>query len=611
MTVQATEPDQEFERLLEHVKRVRGFDLTGYKRATLYRRIGKRMGEVGIDSYGAYIDRLEASPDEFFALCDTILINVSSFFRDTAVWRYVANTVIPEILAAKPGDEPIRAWSAGCATGEEAYTLAILLAEAMGEREFRERVKIFATDADEDALDVARNATFPRKQVEQVPEELLDRYFEQTDDTVTVRRDLRRAVIFGRNDLLRDAPISRLDLLTCRNTLMYFNAETQAGVLRRLHLALADGGFLVLGKSETLLTLNDAFQPRQHSLRVFTKVPGIRLPPALVAGGPRIVHVPPDQSAVARAFDKGGDAQLIVDRAGTVLLANERLRELFTLGRSDVGRPLKDLDVSYRPVELRSLLDQVLDHGRAVRTDQVTWNRSDADPIKLEVEVRPLQTDDAAVTNMIVTFYDVTAIADAHEQLTQGRHDLESAYEELQSTVEELETTNEELQSTNEELETTNEELQSTNEELETMNEELQSSNEELETMNEELRLRTDELNSTNVLMESMLGSLGLGVIVVDREMRIQIWNERAKDMWGFGADEVRGRHLMNLDIGLPVAELNEAVRGCLAGKDVPGEISIEARDRRGRDMVCQVRCGPLLGASDSIDGAIILLEVS
>src|SRR5262249_1808886 len=252
----ATEKDRDFEALLEHLKTSRGFDFTGYKRSSLMRRVTKRMSALpDIKTYGAYLDYLEVHPEEFTPLFNTILINVTAFFRDTVAWEFLAKNVIPKIIRSKQGGEPIRVCSVGCASGEEAYSVAMLLANALGDKAFRDRVKIYATDVDNEALTQARRGTYPAKTVEQVPDKLRKKFLDAgAGGQAVVRGDLRRPVIFGRHDLVQDAPISRLDLLICRNTLMYFNSETQSRILARFHFALSDTGFLFLGKSEMLLT---------------------------------------------------------------------------------------------------------------------------------------------------------------------------------------------------------------------------------------------------------------------------------------------------------------------------------------------------------------------
>src|SRR4051812_16576167 len=220
--------DASFEALLEFLKRTRGVDFTGYKRSSLERRFHRRMESIHCASYGDYLDYLEANPEEFEHLFETLLINVTEFFRDPPAWEHLREEVLPELLAAKTDGEPLRVWSAGCASGQEAYTCAMVLAELLGVDAYRHRAKIYATDIDEEALAQARAAIYNAKELESVPPALREKYFERADQGVCFRKDLRRTVIFGRNNLVQDAPISRLDLLLCRNTLMYFNAETQA-----------------------------------------------------------------------------------------------------------------------------------------------------------------------------------------------------------------------------------------------------------------------------------------------------------------------------------------------------------------------------------------------
>ena len=236
------ELDSEWPALLRHLHTARGFDFHGYNTNTLTRRIRKRMSSLDLDRFSAYREYLEVHPDESAILFNTILINVTGFFRDPEAWEVVRSTVVPGIMAGKSPVDPVRVWSAGCATGEEAYTLAMLLAEHLGRDAYRDRVRIYATDIDEEALSVARHAAYTPAQVQSVPPPLLARYFDQVDGARIFRADLRRQVIFGRHDLIVDAPISRIDLLVCRNTLMYFNTETQARVLARLHSALNEGG---------------------------------------------------------------------------------------------------------------------------------------------------------------------------------------------------------------------------------------------------------------------------------------------------------------------------------------------------------------------------------
>jgi len=599
------------DELLEFVKATRGFDFTGYKRSSIERRVAKRMHEVGVESYSDYLDYLELNGEEFAELFNTLLINVTSFFRDPQTWEHLASEIVPQLVASRNDGGPLRIWCAGSASGEEAYTVAMVLARVLGDEEFRERVKIYATDVDEEALDEARHGAYQPRQIEDVPREALERFFERTDQRFVFRKDLRRSVIFGRNDLIQDAPISRIDLLVCRNTLMYFTAETQAQILRRFHFALNDDGVLLLGKSEMLITHADLFAPVDLKWRIFRKVtkPALRDRVRVLAADPTD-GASPSMSDTLReaAFDSGRSAHVVLDADRCLVMANGVARSLFAIRVSDLGRPIQDLELSYRPVELRAHLDQMAREGRPIEIAAARWPGPDRERV-FNIHLAPL-LGDGGVLGTSVIYEDVSEAATLQAEVTTSKRELEQAYEELQSTVEELETTNEELQSTNEELETTNEELQSTNEELETMNEELQSANEELETMNDELRHRTLELNEMNAFLETILTTIGLAVAVLDNRQYVQIWNGQARELWGVSADEAADQHLFALDIGLPMDELKQPLRACLNGASEREEVLLEAHNRRGKAFQCRVVCLPLSADGDgAVSGVILLME--
>lgn len=604
--------DPVFEALLEHLRRSRGFDFTGYKRSSLMRRVKKRMQSLSLESFADYSDYLEVHSEEFAALFNTILINVTGFFRDPSAWEYLSQEVIPRIVQAKTGAAQIRIWSAGCSTGEEAYTLAMLMAEQLGAEQFRHQVKIYATDVDEDALVQARLAVYTGKDLEGVPLELRERYFEPVGNRFTFRQDLRRSVIFGRHDLVQDAPISRLDLLVCRNALMYFNAETQARILARFHFALNDEGFLFLGKAEMMLTHTNLFTPINLKHRVFSKVTRVSLRDRLLVMAQPAAADGDNQAKNSclqeTAFDAASVAQIVIDTRSNLVLANYQTRSQFNLVTSDLGRPIQDLEISYRPLELRSRIEQVCQERRNLIVNNVQRTLPNEQIQYLDVQFVPLLKNDSALLGISILFTEVTHYQRLQEELQRSNQDLETANEELQSSNEELETTNEELQSTNEELETTNEELQATNEELETINEELQSTNEELETMNEELRQRTGELNDTNAFLESILSSLNGAVIVIDRKLNILVWNNKAENLWGLRTDEATGESFLDLDIGLPLDQLRTPMLDCLAGRNNHLELVLEAVNRRGRSFQCFVTVSPLVGVEKNRQGVILLM---
>jgi two-component system CheB/CheR fusion protein len=614
------ESDPTFEALLEFLNSNRGFDFTGYKRTSLERRFRRRMEAVGCSGYADYLDYLEVHPEEYEQLFDMLLINVTEFFRDPPAWEELRTDVLPALLEATEDGEPMRVWSAGCASGQEAYTVAMVLAEVLGESAYRDRVKIYATDVDEEALTTARLGIYARKELESVPEPLRERYFERADQRFAFRRDLRRTVIFGRNNLVSDAPISRLDLLLCRNTLMYFNAAAQARILRHFHFALRERGVLMLGKSEMLVTHRDVFTALDVKTRLFRKsgrAPSLQARVAGMADGGEALHLPlPDDERGSRdaALELGPQAQIIVSRAGLLTFANLPARALFGIGLGDLGRHFHDLQLSYEPAELRTPVEEALRERRRVEVGEVDYKPEQADLRRLRIAVAPLFVNGTTVQGVSIAFEDVTRYVALQHELEGNRRDLQLAYEALQSTIDELETTNEELRSANEELQTTNEELQSTNEELETMNEELQSTNEELETINDELRDRTAELNRVNDFLEAIFTSLGVGVVVVDRRQRVQIWNHRAEDLWGVREDEALEHHLLSLDIGLPVEQIAAPLRSVLGGVTARESAVVEAVNRRGRTITCTTTILPLISADGDGDGrgvrgAIVMME--
>jgi two-component system, chemotaxis family, CheB/CheR fusion protein len=610
------ESEDNFDALFLMLKESRGFDFTGYKRSTLHRRVRRRMALVNVATVAEYRDYLEMQPEEFSALFDSMLINVTGFFRDPLAWQALAEKVLPELLTAKGAKGPVRVWSAGCATGEEAYTLAMVIAEATGPDQFRERVKIYATDLDEHALQTARAGLYDEAALAGLPDRLRDLYFESAGmaGKSAFRRDLRRQVIFGRNDLTRDAPISRVDLLAARNTLMYFNAEAQANVIRRFHFALSHPGYLFLGKAEMLLNHADRFAPVDLRNRLFRKTSPIVLE-SRTAGWADMNGAEIPGRIESAALSAGPVAQLAVDLSGKLRVANAAAETLFNLRPRDLGRPFQDLEVSYRPVELRSRIDHVRKELRPAELHNVEWQRpGGTDPACYDLAIVPLFGAPGDLIGVGVSFTDVTRYRRVRDELAHANTELERAYEELQSLNEELETTNEELQSTNEELETTNEELQSTNEELETMNEELQSTNDELQVINDELRGRSEELDQANGFLGSVLRSLGSAVIVLNEDLRVQVWSPGAQDLWGLCPEEAEAKDLLSLDIGLPAAETGPILRKVLASASADGTSAVSAHrvtavNRRGKTVELQIAASPMRTEEGKVSGVILVID--
>jgi len=607
------DPDTAFENLIRYIQESRGVDFHGYKRTSLRRRLTLRMEHLRCESFADYHAFLEVHPQEFVDLLNTVLINVTSFFRDPEAWDALKTSVLPRLIEPGRGRDRLRVWSVGCATGEEPYSLAMLLCDLLGPTEFTRRVKIYATDLDEAALNTARHASYLPRDVEGVPEALLGKYFERTNNHYLVSRDLRKSVIFGRHNIVHDAPISRIDLLVCRNLLIYLETETQNIVLSRLHYALADDGCLCLGKAETQLARSKLFTPIDTKHRLFHKVPQEWR--RMGTGGVMLNGDPPRDpgpSLHARLLDAIVDssptAYLAIDSDDVLLFASAGARRMLEVGENDVGRPFQDLSVSYRPIELRSQIDDVRRQGRPIRIEHQEYHRPPSEPIRLTIDLAPLIARDGRQFAVLLTFADTTRTFTLQQELEAAQESLETTIEELQSANEELETTNEELQSTNEELETTNEELQSTNEELETTNEELRTANEELEATNEELRRHSDEFLDYRRYVNAILRGLDAGVVVVDPELKVRSWNRWSENAWGLREEEVLGQPFGALDIGLPVHQLEPSVQKAATGS-VASEAVLDALDRRGRPMKCRVRVTPLLHDDRSTQGAVIMVE--
>ena len=465
-----------------------------------------------------------------------------------------------------------------------------------------------------DALTIARSACYDAKAVESVPPELVARYFEPVNSRYVFHKDLRRAVIFGRNDLVKDAPISRVDLLVCRNTLMYLNAETQRNVLGRLHFALAPQGTLFLGHAEMLLSHSDRFTPVSLKNRIFRKAIGSHSGYDHFEAAAVMFERQGELTSLTHvrelAFRASPVAQIVVTGDDTVAMINQQAEIAFGLSARDIGRLLRDLEVSYRPVELRAYIEQAKVERRSARIQDVTFQRPGVDTVWFEIHVNPLVDSDNGLAGVSIVFFDVSATRALLEKVVQTNRQLETAYEELQSTNEELETTNEELQSTVEELETTNEELQSTNEELETMNEELQSTNDELHTINDTLRERSVELDEAKTFITSLIDSVHMGMVVVDRDMRVVVWNRGSEQLWGLRAEEANGNVLSALDIGLPMDEVLPLIGNAFVDPGGSGEATVDAVNRRGRQTRVRITCSSFRSAEASAGGALLLMEV-
>lgn len=598
--------DPAFPELMQFLLDSRSVDFASYKRTSLQRLVARRMRDAGSPDLRSYLDQLQVDPAEVTRLFDALLINVTGFFRDPNTWELLRASLLPRLLDTLGAGAPIRLWSAACATGEEAYSLAMLIHEAIGDEAFHRRVKVYATDIDEAALSVARAGRYSDRQLGALTDEQRATYFPGN----TFRHDLRQAVIFGRHNLLSDAPISRISMLACRNALMYFTAETQAKVLERFSFALEEHGLLVLGRAEMLLTHGELFTPVDLPCRIFRARRRVPRPRAAATAAPAVSEDALRGLATA-AFLGGPQAQLVLDADQTVLLVSDEAVRRLGVSREDTGRRFADLELSYRPVDLRSVVLEVHSSGRPRLLHDVRWTARGGHDHWWTVQVAPLSAngDGQGARGVQLTFADVTRTHALTEQLVTAHSELQSTYGQLQSSSEALETTNERLQSAIEELETTNEELQSTNEELETMNEELQSTNEELQTVNDELRDRTVEIGQVNALLEGILTGLQSAVVVVDSRGLVLAWNARAERLFGLRSYEAEGTQLSGLQGGVPLTLLAGIVDQVLSSGTPTPPRETAVPHRLGGELQVLLTGHPLRDGKGSVRGVVLSID--
>jgi two-component system CheB/CheR fusion protein len=571
------------------------------------------MSQVRMERFEAYGQYLDQHPEEHAALVNTILINVTSFFRDPEAWQAVAETVIPGIVGEAADSRSLRIWSAGCSSGEEPFTVAMLLAEHLGDRVADYAIKIYGTDIDEDALATARQALYRRDHLGDVPDVFLDRYFTRDGHDYRLRRELRRWCIFGSHNVAMAPPLSHIDLLVCRNVLIYVNSELQERILARFHYAVRDEGYLFLGRSESLLARSRLFTPVQLKWRIFQRLPASArtaaavLPEGAASPAPGIVHSrvdpPPAGVRAQRALEALPVAVMVIDMSDTIVTWNPAAEVLFEIPASSaLGRKFRDLDVSYRVEGLRAQIEDVKARHAGGRMENLTFARRTGDTAHVDIAIAPL-SEGPRLGGVLVCAEEATEHARLREQMTRVAEQHATAIEELQSTNEELETTNEELQSTNEELETTNEELQSTNEELETTVEELQAANSELAALNTEMESRSAELARLDVYHHGVVDALEQGVIVLDPAGVVRTWNRAAERIWGLRAGQVLGREFFVLPVGEVARLVRQAFARVLEGaplERLPGipYTSADGHERRAVLRVVPVKSegGEVLG---------------
>lgn len=574
--VEEEDREQALRAFLAHVRDRSGIDFLQYKTPTIRRRLARLMAAAGATTYEEYQRYLQQNPEAYQRLVSSFLIKVTGFFRDTQLYKVLGEQTIPQLVeAARSGERTLRLWSAGCATGEEAYSLAILVAELLRTETEAFDVRIFATDLDEEAVAFARRGVYSRDAFEGVSEALIQRYFTPLGDAYEVGKFIRNMTVFGQHDLGQRAPFPRIDLVLCRNVLIYFTKELQQHALQLFAFSLRNGGYLVLGKAETTNPAQEFFKPRNTALKIFQRQgERVLIPPSRLRGtyqpiapqSPR-KHAPHPAVPVPR----GGEVRpaslefvgnlifnsplgiVVIDRRYDIVSINRSARMLLSVHGVGVGEDIIHTATAVERNALRELIDTVLrgEDGEVTREITVSDGTGDGDRY-LRVSAYPdtLSGGGTRAQAVVLMLIDVTSMAASRRELEQqaAQHSGElsttrARSEELAQRQRQLLEANDELTSGNLELRNSNEQLlisleesASSTEEIETLNEEMQATNEELETLNEELQATVEELNTTNDELEARGRSLES--VSKARETAL-LRSEQERDTFRAALDEV------------------------------------------------------------------------
>lgn len=616
------EPVTGLAAILRLLQRRGKHDFTLYKHSTLLRRIERRMGIHRLPTMDAYAALLESSEQELDLLFKELLIGVTGFFRDTPVWQALKTEVLPRLLAERGPGHSLRAWVVGCSSGEEAYSLAMTyreVQEAMAPSH-PGTLQVFATDLSKDAVDTARRGSYPAAITGEVSAERLARFFTRHDEGFRIAKSIREMVVFAPHDVAADPPFTKLDLLSCRNLLIYLTAPLQKRLMPLFHYSLRPGGVLLLGSSETVGRFEDLFEPLDAKLRLYRRrepaaskaVPEfpLRATP-MPSKEPRVA----DESISPSTLQAAADRVLLQDIAPPAVLVNDRGDIVYINGRTGrylepaAGKANWNIHVMAREgirAPLASALDQAMAQGEAVQLTGLPVEAGPGAPL-VDITVRALSDPPLLDGMAMIVFRDVTppeptrrrrrTSSSVHRELEA---ELQRARDEAQALREEMRASHEELQAANEELQSTNEELQSTNEELTSSKEEMQSMNEELQAVNVELQSKIADLELAQSDMRNLLNSTDIATLFLDRDLNVRRFTERARKIISLRDSDV-GRPLSDLTTHLDYPDLQADVRDMLRTLVVSEK---QIRSREGQWF--SVRVMPYRTHENVIDGAVI-----
>lgn len=616
-------PHEPLHRIYQQLRNRTGHDFSGYKSTTIRRRIERRMNVHGIEQPSEYLSFLQDNPHEIDILFKELLISVTNFFRDPGAYEELGKLLF-ELLKSWPDSYTIRVWVPGCATGEECFSLAMLLREGMIKAQRHFEVQIFGTDLDADAVESARAAVYPDGIASDVSPERLERFFTREETGWRIRKEIREMCVFAPHNIIKDAPFTKVDLVSCRNLLIYLSAELQTKILPVFHYALKPGGLLFLGPSESIGNLTDLYNSLSNKWKIFRRREpvGPRVLPELPLVAPVVASEPVERGRVlGKPAAKGLSqierlllnwycpASLVVNERGDIIHIHGRTGAFLEPAQGQPRLNVMEMAREGLHLELSHALRQAArrDNHEVVRENVRV--RSNGDTIYADLAVTRIKEPEALRGLFVITFRAVPPPESGPEKKpvfveadrVEGmERELQYAKESLQSTIEELETSNEELKSTNEELQSTNEELQSSNEELETSKEEMQSLNEELTTVNAELQSKVEALAQTSDDMQNLLNSTDIATIFLDNNLNIKRYTEQAKKIVKLIPTDV-GRPIGDLVSKLEYEDLEEDCRSVFQSLN-----TLEIEVPTESEELYLMRVAPYRTSENIIDGLVI-----
>ena len=616
--------DEALQRILSHLRVRTGHDFTSYKKSTVRRRIARRMQVQRAQTMADYLTTLRENPQELQALFADLLISVTTFFRDSGAFEKLSALVMPRLFEDKGTADAIRVWVPGCATGEEAYSVAILLLEEASRHDVRCEIQVFASDLDEVALAVGREGRYPLAIEADMTDERLRRFFARESEHYRVTRDLRDIVLFAKHSLLKDPPFSRVDLISCRNVLIYLDRQLQQQICATFHFALNPSGYLFLGSSESADNPAGMFRPLDRDARLYQRmslptetrvtprlgVPSFGLEP--LPARPPPPFRPGNEASVHReSLERIGPPSAVVDESYRVVHLSDMAGRYLQPSGGTLVNDITALAREELRFDLRAALNRAFARNEPTLGGPVAV-RFNGVARRVYVQARPLSADPPAPRSAIVFFFEGDALAEeaagadhsedaaAGEQVQQLEQELQFTQSQLRTSREEYEGANEELRAANEELQSINEEYRSTAEELETSKEELQSINEELQTVNSELKAKLDTVSRAHSDIQNLMAATDVGILFLDTQLRIKRFTPLIAELFHVAAGD-EGRSITDFNHSLDHDDLVKDARSVL--RDL-ASVEREVRSHGGKTYLTRMR--PYRTVEDKIDGVVV-----